>query len=508
MEEEGESLEKFLKWASKIGISDSPSNHPLESSSCLGQSLCVSFFPVSGGRGLAAARDLRKGELILRVPKSALMTRESLMKDEKLSVAVNKHPSLSSTQIFTVCLLYEMSKRKSSWWYPYLMQLPQSYDTLACLGHFETEALQVDDAIWAAEKATSKAECSWVEAIPLMKELNLKSRTHSFRAWLWASATISSRTLHIPWDDAGCLCPVGDLFNYDAPGEDALDSGDSFVTDDPSDWRSASSSLWNGDTTEQYDGEQLDVHLFRLTDGGYEEDVSAYCFYARRNYQKGEQVLLSYGTYTNLELLEHYGFLLDKNPNDKAFIPVEPEVYSSCSWPKDSLYIHQNGKPSFALRSALRLWLTPKNQRRAVGHLIYSGSQLSVENEKIVMGWTVKTCKAVLKNFATSIEEDKLLVREINKIEDFGRSGKLVNVLSTFEGEARAFLENRCMINGESGVKLLEFRVIRRHIDRWKLAVQWRLRYKRILADCITFCTEIINKILSVNGSAMRTNTQ
>lgn len=103
---------------------------------------------------------------------------------------------------------------------------------------------------------------------------------------------ISSRTLHIPWDDAGCLCPVGDLFNYDAPGEDALDSGDSFVTDDPSDWRSASSSLWNGDTTEQYDVEQLDVHLFRLTDGGYEEDVSAYCFYARRNYQKGEQVSL------------------------------------------------------------------------------------------------------------------------------------------------------------------------------------------------------------------------
>lgn len=220
------------------------------------------------------------------------------------------------------------------------------------------------------------------------------------------------------------------------------------------------------------------------------------------------QVLLSYGTYTNLELLEHYGFLLDKNPNDKAFIPVEPEVYSSCSWPKDSLYIHLNGKPSFALQSALRLWLTPKNQRRAVGHLIYSGSQLSVENEKIVMGWIVKTCKAVLKNFATSIEEDKLLVQEMNKIEDFGRSGKLVNVLSTFEGEARAFLENSCMINGESGVKLLEFRVIRRHIYRWKLAVQWRLRYKRILADCITYCTEIINKILSVNGSAMRTNTQ
>jgi hypothetical protein len=50
-------------------------------------------------RGLGAVRDLRKGELILRVPKSALMTRESLLKDHKLSVAVNKHPSLSSIQV-------------------------------------------------------------------------------------------------------------------------------------------------------------------------------------------------------------------------------------------------------------------------------------------------------------------------------------------------------------------------------------------------------------------------
>ncbi|KAG5534400.1 hypothetical protein RHGRI_022500 [Rhododendron griersonianum] len=457
-EEERENLESFLKWASELGISDS--NQPPESSSCLGQSLCVSFFPDAGGRGLAAARDLRKGELILRVPKSALMTRESLMRDEKLSVAVNKYHSLSSTQ--------------------------------------------VDDAIWAAEKATSKAEFSWIEAISLMKELNLKSRTLTFRAWVWASATISSRTLHIPWDDAGCLCPMGDLFNYAAPAEDALDSEDSFVTDDRSSWRNASSSLWNGETTEQYDVEQLDVNLLRLTDGGYEKDVSAYCFYARKNYQKGEQVLLSYGTYTNLELLEHYGFFLDENPNDKAFIPLEPEVYSSCSWPKDSLYIHQNGKPSFALLSTLRLWLTPQNQRRSVGHLIYSGSQLSAENEKIVMGWMVKSCKAVLMNFATSIEDDKLLIRKIDGMEDFGRSGKLENVLSTFEGEARAFLENRCLINEESGVKLLEFRVIRRYMEKWKLAVQWRLRYKRILADCITHCTDVINKIVSDNRLAMR----
>ena len=56
-------------------------------------------------RGLAAARDLRKGELILKVPKSALMMSQTILEDEKLSVAVKRHTYLSSTQVFHYKLL-------------------------------------------------------------------------------------------------------------------------------------------------------------------------------------------------------------------------------------------------------------------------------------------------------------------------------------------------------------------------------------------------------------------
>ena len=82
---------------------------------------------------------------------------------------------------------------------------------------------------------------------------------------------------------AGCLCPVGDLFNYAAPGEDLnfKTQASSFVI---------SSCVEGGDSTDMLDSEQLDFHSGRLTDGGFEEDVSAYCFYARRHYKKGEQV--------------------------------------------------------------------------------------------------------------------------------------------------------------------------------------------------------------------------
>ncbi|CAK9169805.1 unnamed protein product [Ilex paraguariensis] len=498
MEEEHANLENFLEWTAELGISDSPysftqSESLTRRSSSLGLSLCVSDFPEAGGRGLAAVRDLQKGELILRVPKSALMTTQRLMmEDQKLSVAVQKRPSLSSTQTLTAALLNEVGKGKISWWNPYIMQLPRSYDTLASFGQFEAQSLQVDDAIWLAEKALGKAELEWKEATPLMSELKLKPQLLTLKAWRWASATISSRTMHIPWDVAGCLCPVGDFFNYAAPGEEPYGSDGSRAQGIAS---SLQDSSWY--TREISDDEKFDPNSLRLMDGKYEEHVGAYCFYARRNYRKGEQVLLSYGTYTNLELLEHYGFLLNENPNDKAFVALEPGMYSLCSWPKDSLYIHKDGMPSFALLLAVRLWATPPNHRKSIGHLVYSGTQVSAENEVIVMKWIAKECDVLLKSFPTSVEQDMLLLSTIDKLQDLHTPMNLEKELPAFRGEVCAFLSSNELQGGRIGAKLLVSKKARKSLYRWKLAVQWRLKYKKILLDCISQCSEIINNISS-----------
>jgi len=79
---------------------------------------------------------------------------------------------------------------------------------------------------------------------------------------------LSSRTLHIAWDEAGCLCPVGDLFNYAAPDDTSFEEDDIAEAE-------------------------------RLTDGGY-EDSNAYCLYARKNYKKGEQVCFFFFANTTL----------------------------------------------------------------------------------------------------------------------------------------------------------------------------------------------------------------
>ncbi|CAA3014580.1 SET DOMAIN GROUP 40 [Olea europaea subsp. europaea] len=499
MEVQDESdLETFLQWAAALGVSDSPikkSEVPtFPPSSCLGHSLSVSHFPVAGGRGLAAVRDVMKGELVLRVPKEALMTSESLRsKDQKLSAALCKYQKLSSNQVLAVSLLNEVTKGKVTRWYPYLKQLPRSYDKLSSFGQLEIEALQMDDAIWTAERAVEKDKIDWREATALMGELNLKPQLMTFKAWLWASATISSRTMHIPWDSAGCLCPVGDFFNYAAPAEEPYHSENKphqnvFPLHDTSPGKVQNA----GKSVE----EPFYAHEQRLIDAGYEEEIAAYCFYARRNYRKGDQVLLSYGTYTNLELLEHYGFLLHENPNDIAFIPLEPNMYSLCSWPKESLYIHQDGKPSFALLATIRLWATPVTYRRSVGHIAYSGHQISAENEVTVLEWIVQNCRALLGNCSTSIEEDELLLNTIHKIQDYNTSIDFGDVSRACIIEPSAFLE----MNDRKLRSQVQICRKARLIHRWKLAVEWRLSYKRILCECISHCNERLeNPFLNVS---------
>jgi hypothetical protein len=70
----------------------------------------------------------------------------------------------------------------------------------------------------------------------------------------FTSVQVTSRTVALPFDSAGALCPVGDLFNYAAPS-----SSDQTV---------------------------------RLTDGAFDEETLAFCFYAREDYRTGQQVRL------------------------------------------------------------------------------------------------------------------------------------------------------------------------------------------------------------------------
>lgn len=47
--------------------------------------------------------------------------------------------------------------------------------------------------------------------------VGLPKKWCSLKAWLWASSTVCSRTMHVPFSKAGALTPFGDLHNYHPP---------------------------------------------------------------------------------------------------------------------------------------------------------------------------------------------------------------------------------------------------------------------------------------------------
>ncbi|RZR90123.1 hypothetical protein BHM03_00017961 [Ensete ventricosum] len=344
-------------------------------------------------------------------------------------------------QMLIVCLLAEVEKGRCSRWYPYLVQLPRSYNTLANFTRFEVQALQV------------------------MFGKDVSLYTIRFMPFFCFCLKISSRTLHIPWDSAGCLCPVGDLFNYAAPDED--DSPE--MSDSKPETTSLSIQLLEHSSQEGtvHNAAQPDGFLQRLTDGGYDENMNSYCFYARKRYKKGEQV---------------------QNPNDKAFIELKAEVCTSSSWPRDSLYIQHDGVPSFALLCALRLWATPMNLRRTVGNRIYSGSMVSVENEVLIMKWLAKHCTDILARLKTTIGEDGMLWSTIDKMIDHPSCLSSTVVLSRMS-ELREFFEAHGLTVEAGDYNGMPVKA-RRSLERWKYAIQWRLAYKKMLQVGSTRCRE------------------
>lgn len=254
----------------------------------------------------------------------------------------------------------------------------------------------------------------------------------------------------------------------------------------------------------------------RLRDGGFEHERSEYCFYARQDYQEGQQVLLCYGTYTNLELLEHYGFLLPFNPNDKVQIhlPSVEELNPGAAYggfqetvPRKSLYIDYEGKPSFSLLSNLRLRAAPASLLKVRRHLALEGQQISPESDRIVFQWLKAKCQRMLSNCATSFHADELLLEILITHPSMVEVQKL---LADYKNSSS--ISSHVLLNAPEHLQVVIIEEVERFIasvasasgtpswqedlrlERWRLAVEWRLSYKKIVLSCISRCSRVLQE--------------
>ncbi|KAK3250671.1 hypothetical protein CYMTET_39960 [Cymbomonas tetramitiformis] len=369
-----------------------------------------------GGRGLVAIRDITEGTVLIRVPEDLLISRRSAERDAAFWSALTEHPRIPAEQVLALHLLHELSKGKTSFWYPYLKQLPRSHATIAHFSEEEAVALQVPYATRTARSARQKASDEWHEALGVLKVLNVPKRLRTLGAWMWARATCDSRTVSVPFDSAGALCPMGDLFNYappavpaepevdskpllppmprkapergtgppppsqetpadrPVPGSDPPQPPVNLEAAQPVSSRSGESAVHaEGMALLPSDDEMVPERTCSSGAGGegsYVESAREYHFRAKTPARKGEQVLMCYGMYSNLELLvcmpegllRRLGLWEEGADGDAA-----------------SRYLQASGAPSWDLMCALRLAEVPVHVRSQCRFQAHSGERLSIQ---------------------------------------------------------------------------------------------------------------------------------
>jgi hypothetical protein len=107
-----------------------------------------------------------------------------------------------------------------------------------------------------------------------LQELELPKPLRTLGAWVWAAGTVASRTVFVPFDKAGALCPFGDLFNYappPPPADPEVEDGPLLHALDAERWRDAlgadtcpEASLSTAAAAEDMEEEDMLVRLQRV----------------------------------------------------------------------------------------------------------------------------------------------------------------------------------------------------------------------------------------------------
>jgi len=243
--------------------------------------------------------------------------------------------SLEARDELALLLLRHRSNGSSDAFAPYVASMPTSYNLLQSWTEEEIEELQESRAKTLARRRRDETRAAFCRVRERVREIVGfdASEDDAFKAYEWARATVSSRAVSVPFHAAGALCPMGDMFNY-APHDppvliDVIGSPTFGARVDGGDDETAVKEVErarDANSTSASATETMPIP----GDGAYDSVTETFAFRSavqptgRRGVDAGEEIFVCYGDYSNLELLDYYGFTLapDENPQDYYVLDV------------------------------------------------------------------------------------------------------------------------------------------------------------------------------------------
>ncbi|KAL0914844.1 hypothetical protein M5K25_015228 [Dendrobium thyrsiflorum] len=244
-----------------------------------------------GERGLVALKSIRKGEKLLFVPPSLVITADSEWTNTEAGYVMRSN-SVPDWPLLATYLISEASLRDSSRWSIYISALPRQPYSLLYWTRAELDMYLVASQI--RMRAIERVSDVTGVYTDLRARIFSKHPTvfpeevFNLETFKWSFGILFSRLVRLSaMDGKVALVPWADMLNHNSEVETFLD---------------------------------------------YDKSSRGIVFSTDRVYQSGEQVFISYGKKSNGELLLSYGFVPKEgtNPNDSVELSLSLEKNDKC----------------------------------------------------------------------------------------------------------------------------------------------------------------------------------
>jgi len=249
----------------------------------------------SSGRGLLARRSINQEEVLLTIPLSLCLTKQSARKcfddGNILSPMINEYLAIACQLIYENFVLGDKSSMKA---YLDVLPLVNEVNPTFTWSEADLDTLKGSPVIAATQSMQMKLQREYDDLLGAEGKLcdqhpeYFPREIFTFENWQWAFTMLFSRAIRLRNLKKGetlALVPYADLINHSPYSQAYLDAREK------GDW------------------------LFKT---GTEEVV----LYADRAYRKMEQIYISYGPKSNADLLLLYGFALERNPFNSVDVTV------------------------------------------------------------------------------------------------------------------------------------------------------------------------------------------
>ncbi|XP_015176838.1 PREDICTED: histone-lysine N-methyltransferase setd3 isoform X1 [Polistes dominula] len=336
--------------------------------------------------GLKAERDFIENELILEIPRKLIFSTQTAapeLESFQRDPLIQQMPQVA----LAIALLIEKYKENSKW-KPYIDILPTRYNTVLYMNLTEMSKLKGTLTLETALRQVRNITRQYTYFYRVFQNgndavSNMLKDMFAYDDYIWAVSTVMTRQNLIPSEDGSsmihALIPMWDMCNHEEG---------------------------------------------KITTGFNTTSDCCEC-YAMRNFKKGEQIFISYGSRTNSDFLVHSGFVCLENKKDGVRIPLgisasDPlrneriELLDKLGLPVTGKFLLEAGTEPIS--DSLLAFLRVFNMRKAdltrwlksdkVTDLKHVDCALDTIVEENVMKFLLDRLKLLLAKYPSTLEED------------------------------------------------------------------------------------------------------